>query len=288
MDEATEDLLELHTKSSKEKGAKKLPVVEIFGPTIQGEGAVAGVRTTFIRFGLCDYKCTMCDSMHAVDPKLVRHNAEWMTPEQIFDRLMVVQMHPDSPMVTNAEWVTFSGGNPCIHDLGILVGLIKGQSSPVLRIAVETQGTFLPDWLHSCDAVCVSPKGPGMGEQFEEKRFLKFLAAFRHHKNFYVKVVIFNMQDIEFARSINDMMRAFDMEDKMFLSLGNPYPPTEEGLRNLERDCDNEIASWDFLRLSLLRNYQILCEDILLIPDLRNVKFLPQLHVLVWGNKQGV
>jgi 7-carboxy-7-deazaguanine synthase len=285
MDEATEDLLEPHAKGK----VKKLPIVEVFGPTVQGEGAIIGCRTTFIRFGLCDYKCGMCDSMHAVDPKLVRHNAKWMTPEEIVEELFKVQMHPDSPMVLNAEWVTFSGGNPCIHDLSHLIELIKAYNdSPQVKIAVETQGTVLPNWLHMCDTICVSPKGPGMIEQFEQNKFEAFLKAFIHHSGFYVKVVVFSAQDLEFARHINDLMRTYKIRDKMFLSLGNPYPPTDEGLKNLERDAGDDIASWDFLRLSLMRSYQILCEDLFLIPDLRDVRFLPQLHVLVWGNKQGV
>ena len=48
--------------------AKLIPVVEIFGPTIQGEGAEAGVPTHFVRVGGCDYRCIWCDTMYAVDP----------------------------------------------------------------------------------------------------------------------------------------------------------------------------------------------------------------------------
>src|SRR6056297_3563779 len=44
-----------------------LRVSEIFGPTIQGEGALIGVPTVFVRLGGCDYRCSWCDSLHAVD-----------------------------------------------------------------------------------------------------------------------------------------------------------------------------------------------------------------------------
>lgn len=37
--------------------AKKAPVMEIFGPTIQGEGIVTGRKTMFVRTGGCDYSC---------------------------------------------------------------------------------------------------------------------------------------------------------------------------------------------------------------------------------------
>ena len=51
------------------------PVIEIFGPTIQGEGAEAGLPTHFVRLGGCDYRCSWCDTMYAVDPATVRANA---------------------------------------------------------------------------------------------------------------------------------------------------------------------------------------------------------------------
>ena len=42
-------------------------VSEIFGPTIQGEGALIGLPTVFVRTGGCDFRCSWCDSLHAVD-----------------------------------------------------------------------------------------------------------------------------------------------------------------------------------------------------------------------------
>ena len=33
----------------------KVPVIEIFGPTIQGEGMVVGQKTMFVRTAGCDY-----------------------------------------------------------------------------------------------------------------------------------------------------------------------------------------------------------------------------------------
>jgi len=259
---------------------KKLPVMEIFGPTIQGEGAMIGIRTSFIRFGLCDYKCTMCDSMHAVDPQRVRANAMWLTPEEIIPKLIEVQSPDGFPQ---AEWITFSGGNPCIHDLSELVKRIRGLdiTHGNFKIAVETQGTKLPDWLHWCDVITVSPKGPGMGEVFEPEKFVQFLLGFKHHPGFNVKVVVFSMQDIEFAKHINNLMLDEGLGDKMYLSLGNPFPP---GQTKLEGE-DGHITDED-LKIRLLNDYRILTEDLLQEPSLMNVKFLPQMHVLTWANKQ--
>lgn len=248
---------------------KKIPVSEIFGPTIQGEGAMIGVRTSFIRFGLCDYRCVMCDSMHAVDPLRVKANATWMSQDEIAEYYL--NKFEDG----SHNWCTLSGGNPCIHDLTHLVNRLQENG---INIAVETQGTKDPDWLNMVDCLTVSPKGPGMGEVFEADKFQNFVHKFGKQGGFNVKVVVFDQRDIEFAKHINEVMKDAGLADKMYLSLGNPWPP---GL-------DGPIGSNDELILSLTRQYRILAEDILQDKSLYNVKFLPQLHVLAWANRQCV
>src|SRR4051794_10337522 len=110
-------------------GRATLPVVEIFGPTVQGEGPDAGVPAYFVRFGGCDWRCTWCDSMHAVDPAEVRANAERLTVEQIVERVGRLSPGP--------RLVVLSGGNPALLELGALVVELHAQD---LRVAVETQG----------------------------------------------------------------------------------------------------------------------------------------------------
>lgn len=260
--------------------AKKIPVIETFGPTIQGEGYMIGVRTAFIRFGLCDYKCTKCDSMHAVDPAQVKANAKWLTPPEILDEILKVTETRGHGL--NTDWITFSGGNPCIHDLNELVSYIKGLDLVLgnLKIAVETQGTFAPDWLHRCEVVTCSPKSPGMGEKFEPEVFGQFVQKFQYHKGFNVKVVVFNQQDIEFLKMVSDQVLDINpaLSDRIYASLGNPYPPglVPAGMTDEE------------LKLTLLNEYHQLAEDMLQDPQLSHVKFTPQLHVLVWANLQGV
>jgi 7-carboxy-7-deazaguanine synthase len=268
---------------------KKIPLVEAFGPTVQGEGLLAGTITTFLRFGLCDYRCGMCDSMHAVDPAQVKAGAKWLNQEELFHTWAEVQglYNPksDDPWMRGteppvADWVTFSGGNPCIHDLSELVHGIKEfkyGSGIDVKIAVETQGTLLPTWLHMCDVITCSPKTPGMKEKFEQDKFLNFVWAFRNHPGFNIKAVVFTPEDLEFVKHINTIAYMNGLEDRVYLSLGNPYPPGQ----------DKDVSTGG-LKLQLLDEYRLLTEDLLKEPFLRNVKFLPQIHVLTWGNKQGV
>ena len=73
-------------RAARPRGAKTFPVIEIFGPTIQGEGAEAGLPTHFVRFGGCDYRCSWCDTMYAVDPAVVRATAERLSGDAIVAR----------------------------------------------------------------------------------------------------------------------------------------------------------------------------------------------------------
>src|SRR3954451_23575028 len=99
------------------------PVIEIFGPTVQGEGAEAGIPTHFVRLGGCDYRCSWCDTMYAVDPASVRENARRLTADEILDRLATLEGRP--------EWVTISGGNPALHRLDGLVFRLHQQDYKV-------------------------------------------------------------------------------------------------------------------------------------------------------------
>lgn len=246
--------------------SKKFPIIEMFGPTIQGEGAVIGMQTMFIRFGGCDYRCTKCDSLHAVLPKEVKANSRYMTADEIFTELQEKAGH--------CKTVTFSGGNPCMHDLTLLV---RHLNSREWIICVETQGTLYHNWLEQCNYVTVSPKGPGMGEKYDEPRLDYFHDMLDDALPYLsLKVVIMDQRDIEFAKHIAVRYPNTDL----YLSLGNPYPPPpaiqEEG-RDLQ---------FRSLPQELLARMAIIWEQIKLEPSLTNAKFLPQLHVLLWDNER--
>src|SRR5437764_1605218 len=98
-----------------------LPVIEIFGPTVQGEGPDTGRPAYFVRFGGCDFRCSWCDSMHAVDPVQVRASAQHLEPAQILEQIRN-RLH-DGP-----DLVVLSGGNPALLDLGPLVELLHEEA----------------------------------------------------------------------------------------------------------------------------------------------------------------
>jgi hypothetical protein len=66
-----------------------------------------------------------------------------------------------------------------------------------------------------------------------------------------------------------------------YLSLGNPNPP----VLNEEYDLVENPAVLIEHVPSLLAQYRRLSEELLLDPRLKDFRFLPQLHVLVYGNE---
>lgn len=252
---------------------KKIPLVEKFGPTIQGEGATIGLQTYFLRFGLCDYECVMCDSMHAVDPVQVKNKAMWLTQKDIAE-----MFHPNNVLKdpNPTRWITFSGGNPCIHDLRELVDILHQMN---YLIAVETQGTMCPDWLLDVDLITVSPKSPGMGEKFEPGKYKAFCEKIllEGASTINTKVVIFSETDVDFAEQVAKIWNEWgDMED-FYLSQGNPFPP------------DKSPPIGTDLHISMLREQYLKLFDIIKTrPTLTLCKWLPQWHVWLWSNKAGV
>ncbi len=289
----------------QERLGKKIPLVETFGPTIQGEGTVIGQQTYFLRFGLCDYRCAMCDSLHAVLPQEVKKNAQWLTQEEIFDQFQAYRRSKEY----STNWVTFSGGNPAMHDLKALVTAMHGQG---LKINVETQGTIYKDWLSRVDSLTISPKGPGMMEPkgHTQKVFESFITSLEDGgqwgyyldngelqlPNICIKIVVFDQRDLEFARDIFTYLKGCplfsgkDTSNHFYLSLGNTTPPNPDGSPLLDPDYPMEegiALTTAKMHQTMLQNYRMLSEDIMQDSILSLVRFLPQWHTFVWGNSQG-
>lgn len=249
----------------------KIPVVEIFGPTCQGEGCLAGLRTMFIRLGGCDGVsgardwCLWCDSMHAVDP-INKKSWRWMNIHEIKEEVY-----------TMAPWcqqVTISGGNPALHNLDELVRVLHYFG---YTINVETQATFFRPWLAECSTITLSPKPPSSGPGsdpaiFED--FLKELLPQVRARNLdpviCIKVVIEseNIEDIKFARKVFLVAENSDYDwMPLYLSVKTDPQDTTE---------------------SLLTKYRGLVETVAMDKQMPDVHILAQLHVLLWGHRLGV
>jgi len=251
---------------------KKLPLMEMFGPTIQGEGAVIGAVSYFIRLGGCTYRCSWCDSMHAVDPKEIHARAEWLTQAEIADRLLAMHREKsygfwETQIAQQEPFVTISGGDPLMWDLYDMVSLL-GEN---FRVAVETQGAFYKPWVRLCDVVTVSPKPPSskMDGRLDYNVLSKYLDL---GKQLSFKVVCFGNEDIQFARDLHQKYP----QVPMYLSCGTDRPP------------GNAKIGIVGVQQAIFWKMDWLTKAVFELPDLWDCRVLPQLHALMWGHKQGV
>ncbi|MFT3691104.1 7-carboxy-7-deazaguanine synthase QueE [Paenirhodobacter sp.] len=232
-----------------------LRIAEVFGPTIQGEGALIGEPTLFVRAGGCDYRCSWCDSPHAVDS---RFRQDWtpMEPAEVMARLGALS--GGQPMM-----VSLSGGNPAIQDFAPLIAMGRAKG---YRFACETQGSVARDWFAALDMLVLSPKPPSSGETTDWAKFDACLAAAGDAPRV-MKIVVFDDADLDYARTA----AARHPELSLCLQPGNP-----------ESDPDTPV-SLDALAARL----EWLVDRTIGAGWLRP-RILPQLHVLIWGNKRGV
>jgi len=240
------------------------PVVEIFGPTIQGEGIDQGIPCHFVRFGGCDYRCDWCDSLHAVLPHLVRR-AEKLTAKEIADRVSALP---------GARWVILSGGNPALLKLHRLVELLRSDMG--FYVAVETQGTRWKEWLWQVDRVAVSPKPPSSGERTDPNKLQQFMGMLTN-QNAFLKIVIKDQRDLEFARGVHERFPEF----QMFLSACNDAGPTVGNPQRVDERDDQQVA------LDLIAQGRKLANWVMADPNLYDVRVQVQNHVLYWGNQRG-
>lgn len=244
------------------------PVMEVFGPTVQGEGPLAGALTHFVRLGGCDYRCTWCDSLFAVIPQQVRAYATKMNPEEILDA--VATLTPSAP------WVTLSGGNPALHDLTELVDKLRTGG---WRVAVETQGSVWRPWLSMVDLLIVSPKPPSsrMASEKHMKQTLTFVNQVLKHSPGYMaayKGVVFTREDYDWHARLMETLLERGWKHGLYLSAGTD-PFHGESLK----ETRNGVST----------SYKQLCEWVVEDPTAPlHVRVLPQLHVLAWGHTRGV
>lgn len=234
----------------------KIPVMEVFGPTIQGEGMVMGQKTMFVRTAGCDYSCSWCDSKFTWDGT---GKSVMMTAGEIAQQLE--ELGKDA-----FSHVTISGGNPALHKgIAELVALCQENG---WRTAVETQGSIWQDWLSEIDEVTVSPKPPSSGMILDYSKLDAMLGKLSSAQAS-LKVVVFDEADFFFAEQLHLRYPLFPF----FLQVGND---------------DTQTTEDDKLVQHLLGRYQWLIDRHLVSAPLNDAKVLPQLHTLLWGNKRGV
>lgn len=239
-----------------------IPVAEIFGPTIQGEGPHVGMQTLFVRVAGCDFKCAWCDSKFAwkIDGSIIRYETKELAD-------ILVQECNNS----KCSNVVLTGGNPCLYDFKEVIDILHDNN---ITVDIETQGSKMPDWLLDVDLLVISPKAPSSKQPDVYKtvnEYMKLLTSIK--QKVAIKIPVFNEEDFEFAMkyyALVDYYREKGVDIDLYLSVGNTNT-TEDG------DISKRVLS-DYEKLiNMVANSYM-----------ERVFILPQVHTLVWGNKQGV
>lgn len=239
-----------------------IPIAEIFGPTIQGEGPHVGMQTLFVRVAGCDFKCAWCDSKFAwkIDGSIKRYGTKELAD--------ILVQECNNGKCSN---VVLTGGNPCLYDFKQVIDILHDNN---ITVDIETQGSRMPDWLLDVDLLVISPKAPSSKQPDVYKtvnEYMKLLTSIR--QKVAIKIPVFNEEDFEFAMkyyALVDYYREKGVDIDLYLSVGNTNT-TEAG------DISKRVLS-DYEKLiNMVANSYM-----------ERVFILPQVHTLVWGNKQGV
>jgi 7-carboxy-7-deazaguanine synthase len=240
----------------------KIPVMEIFGPTIQGEGMVIGQKTMFVRTAGCDYSCSWCDSSFTWDGT-GKDDTKMMLAEEIWEELRKLGG-------AGFSHVTISGGNPALlKNLANLITLLKKND---IKICLETQGSKWQDWFLEIDELTISPKPPSstMVTDFTIlDSIIKKLEEKDSSNRVSLKVVIFDERDYEYAKGVYLRYPTIPF----YLQVGNDDITTSDNQELISR---------------LLSKYDWLINKVMEDQEFSNVRVLPQLHTYLWGNKRGV
>ncbi|WP_028560630.1 7-carboxy-7-deazaguanine synthase QueE [Paenibacillus pinihumi] len=243
------------------KNTRRIPVLEIFGPTVQGEGRVIGRKTMFVRTAGCDYSCAWCDSAFTWDGS-AKEDVRLLSPTEILTEL-------GQTGLDRCGHVTLSGGNPAlIKELAALIDLLHDRQ---IQVALETQGSRWQDWFLRIDQLTLSPKPPssGMATDWEALDQIILRLAQHQHPDVSLKVVVFDEKDLSYAIHVHQRYPQLPF----YLQAGNDALTEQDTSKLLLR----QIA-----------RYEWLINQVMDSPALKQVSVLPQLHTWLWGNKRGV
>lgn len=113
-----------------------LPVSEVFGPTVQGEGPHAGRVASFVRIGLCNLACQWCDTPWTWDRD--RYDLRKENPSRIVTDIC------DQVEAHGTPLTVITGGEPLIHQANLAFGELLIGLSALGERHVETNGTLTP------------------------------------------------------------------------------------------------------------------------------------------------
>ncbi len=227
-------------------------VMEIYR-SVQGEGTLMGVPTTFVRFFACNLRCSWCDTKYSWS---VREGGTWesITAQEVAERVQAL----------GARHIVLTGGEPTLQkELTSLARLLKDQG---YHLTVETNTTIFPaSAVPLIDLWSLSPKLSSAGENYLRypiiERFLEELRADQQQWKFVIRD---------------------DTDERMLRKLLSRFPSFRERRLPIILQPEGDLAVSDYPTALAYLAERV--KD----PFWSNyyVRVLPQLHVIIWGRKK--
>jgi 7-carboxy-7-deazaguanine synthase len=227
-------------------------VMELYR-SVQGEGTLMGVPTTFVRFFACNLRCSWCDTKYSWS---VREGGWWTqrSPAEVADEVERL----------GARHVVLTGGEPTLQrQLLELVHLLKTRGH---HLTVETNTTIFPEEIVPLiDLWSLSPKLGSAGEHYLRypviERFLQTLQPAQQQWKFVVR-------DDQDEAGLRDLLQR--------------YPDFAERSLPIILQPEGDVATLDY-PLALEQLAERVRDSFW---DSYYVRVLPQLHVIVWGRRR--
>lgn len=228
-----------------------LPLVERFGPTLQGEGPAAGQVAWFIRLGGCNLSCSWCDTPYTWDRSRYDLTQEITTTpvEQILDGM------PDNGLVV------VTGGEPLIQQDRPGWARLLELATRRGRLHIETNGTLAPNQrtLAAAELIVVSPKLPNAGTHRggQNPTLHPAWAMEQTRARAHLKIVCDGTTDVERARGLADVYG---------------WPASRVWVMPEGTDPATLAARWPAIATAAAE---------------LGINATHRLHVLAWGDKRG-
>ncbi|MNS34429.1 7-carboxy-7-deazaguanine synthase [compost metagenome] len=228
--------------------AAKYLVIETF-TSIQGEGVRIGRVSTFVRLAHCNKTCAWCDTTYS-----------WKKGEMVPPETLTAL---DVAARVNAPDAVLTGGEPLLHDLGPLLGLLEGRF-----VTVETNASlFKPD--ARVGLWSLSPKLGSSGQTPHPDVIASYLEAFPGRVQ--LKFVVGDRRDLDEVQALLTGLPAVAAErvPVILQPVGSPDQTRDTYCERMRALVEDEILTdrfWDGYALQVL----------------------PQLHKLLWQDKRGI